>query len=76
MERYKEEAVKEAEERGRIYELIKTARKYKIEEIQQKDGNYLQVQVIETNSLESRSTYKVLFKKVISESGVSYELVG
>ena len=51
-------------------------RKYKIEEIQQKDGNYLQVQVIETNSLESRSTYKVLFKKVISESGVSYELVG
>ena len=32
MERYKEEAVKEAEERGRIYELIKTARKYKIEE--------------------------------------------
>ena len=51
-------------------------KKYKIEEIQQKDGNYLQVQVIETNSLESRSTYKVLFKKVISESGVSYELVG
>ena len=51
-------------------------RKYKIEGIQQKDGNYLQVQVIETNSLESRSTYKVLFKKVISESGVSYELVG
>ena len=51
-------------------------RKYKIEEIQKKDGNYLQVQVIETNSLESRSTYKVLFKKVISESGVSYELVG
>lgn len=51
-------------------------RKYKIEEIQQKDGNYLQVQVIESNSLESRSTYKVLFKKVISESGVSYELVG
>ena len=51
-------------------------RKYKIEEIQQKDGNYLQVQVIETNYLESRSTYKVLFKKVISESGVSYELVG
>lgn len=51
-------------------------RKYKIEEIQQKDGNYLQVQVIETNSLEPRSTYKVLFKKVISESVVSYELVG
>lgn len=49
--------------------------KYKIEEVKIDGNTYLQVLVVEKDNMKLDSAYKVLFKKTISESGVSYELV-
>ena len=49
--------------------------KYKIEEVKIEGITYLQVLVVEKDNMKLDSAYKVLFKKIISESGVSYELV-